>query len=260
LSVIAGVLGAVGYGFNRSHAAAYGLLAYHTAYLKANFPVEYMTGLLSTVMDKTERMVTYLTETRDMGIPLLPPDVQRSRVEFAIEDASAGHGTAPGTFGIRFGLLAVKNVGQSAIESLIAAREAGGAFKSLEDFCARVDTRLLNKRVVESLIKAGAMDAFGKRAALTARVDEALAFGQARQAERLAGQGALFGLDPDAPHPALSPPGRGNQAPVREWPEHRILAEEKEVLGFYLSGHPLARWGEEMKVYARQTIGQALKL
>jgi len=220
-----------GYAFNRSHAAAYALLAYRTAYLKAHYPLPYMAALLTSVMDSTDDVARYVEECRHMGIPVLPPDVNRGEARFSLERS------ADGTGAIRFGLAAVKNVGRSAIDSLLEARRQG-AFRSLHDFCERVDTRLLNRRAIESLIKAGAFDSFGaRRAQLFEILDGALA---GELSGRAAGQISFFDLGAEA-FAAQDP-----LPDVPELPTETLLAMEREVLGLYLSGHPLDRYREKL--------------
>ena len=172
-----------GYGFNRSHSAAYALLAYQTAYLKATYPVFFMAALLTSEKQNTDKVVQYLQACRDMDIGVLPPDINESELDFAVVGDK-----------IRFGLAAVKNVGESAIESMLAARAKVGRFESPADLCEEVDLRLVNKRVLESLVKSGCFDSFGaKRAQLMAIADRALDYGQQVQRERESGQGSLFG-------------------------------------------------------------------
>jgi DNA polymerase-3 subunit alpha len=221
-----------GYGFNKSHAACYGVVAYQTAYLKANYPTEFMAALLTSEMEKTDKIVLYVEETRAMGLRVEPPDVNVSRSDFTV----AGDA-------IHFGLAAIKNVGATAIESIVRTREADGRFATLEDFCARVDLRLVNRRVVECLIKAGAFDSLqSTRAGLLAALDQAMESGQRQQRDREEGQVSLFdmpgggGAKPAAPVAAA--------ARVAEWPQEEMLAYEREVLGFYLSGHPLEQYRE----------------
>jgi DNA polymerase-3 subunit alpha len=221
-----------GYGFNKSLAACYGVVAYQTAYLKANYPTEFMAALLTSEMEKTDKIVLYVEETRAMGLRVEPPDVNVSRSDFTV----AGDA-------IHFGLAAIKNVGATAIESIVRTREADGRFATLEDFCARVDLRLVNRRVVECLIKAGAFDSLGStRAGLLAALDQAMESGQRQQRDREEGQVSLFempgggGAKPAAPVAAA--------ARVPEWPQEEMLAYEREVLGFYLSGHPLEQYRE----------------
>src|SRR5262249_14772345 len=171
-----------GYGFNKSHAAAYGLVAYQTAYFKANYPVEFMAALLTSEMGDTDKIVKYIEECRAMGLTVSPPDVNVSAVQFSVAGAT-----------IRVGLAAIKNVGEAAMGSHLPPRAADGTFKPLDDFCARVDLRLVNRRVIESLIKAGAFDSFGlPRAHLLAQTDAALEAGQRVQRDRIEGQASFF--------------------------------------------------------------------
>jgi DNA-directed DNA polymerase III PolC len=215
---------------HNSHAAAYALVAYQTAYFKANYPVEFMAALLTSEMGDTDKIVKYIEECRAMGIEVKPPDVNVSAVQFSVADGT-----------IRFGLAAIKNVGEAAMESILRTRQADGGFQSLDDFCARVDLRLVNRRVIESLIKAGAFDSLRlTRAHLLAATDGALEAGQRQQRDRAEGQGSFFDLIPDAA-PA---PRKEATAVVPEWEPDQRLAFEKEVLGFYVSGHPLARFRE----------------
>ena len=172
-----------GYGFNKSHSAAYALLAYQTAYLKTHYPVEFMAALLTSVTGSTDDVVKYINECREMGIAVEPPDINVSDANFT------PHGQA-----IRFGLAAIKNVGQNAIESIVAARKKLGQFRSFFEFCENVDLRLLNKRVLESLIKSGAMDSLGRRRQLFDAVDKAMERGQKTQRDIEAGQHGLFGV------------------------------------------------------------------
>ncbi|HUG37274.1 MAG TPA: DNA polymerase III subunit alpha, partial [Candidatus Limnocylindrales bacterium] len=236
-----------GYGFNKSHAACYGVVAYHTAYLKANYPVEFMAALLSSETDKTDKLVQYMDECRAMGLSVAPPDANLSGASFAVAGQT-----------IRFGLAAIKNVGESAIESIVKLRAEGGPFRSIGDFAARADLRLVNRRVIESLIKAGAFDSFGStRAGLLGSLDQAMDAGQRRQREREEGQGSLFET---AGGPAAGS-GMGTlvlAAPpaVPEWPHDQILSYEKEVLGFYLSGHPLDRFREMARQLGSITAGE----
>ena len=223
-----------GYGFNKSHAACYGLVAYQTAYLKANYPVEFMAALLTSEMERTDKIVQYIEECRAMGLRVAPPDTNRSGARFTVDGDT-----------IRFGLAAIKNVGESAIESIVRVRQEGGAFPSLAEFCARVDLRLLNRRVLESLVKAGAFDGVGvTRAGLLAGLDQAMEAGQRRQRDRDEGQTSLFEAAGGAAAPAkeaAAPSG------VPEWPTEQLLGYEKEVLGFYLSGHPLERYRDHAR-------------
>src|ERR1019366_5878802 len=206
------------YGFNKAHATCYGLVAYQTAYLKANYTVEYMTSVLTAFRDNGEKVSAAVAECRRMGILVLPPDGHASHLEFTVEGQA-----------IRFGLLAVKNVGQGAIESIIAAREADGPFRSFADFCNRIDLRLTNKRVLESLVKVGALGAFGHPGRLLDALDDTLATAQADQRERASGQISFFDL---ASEPAAleAPLPAAPEVPTRE-----RLRWEEELLGLYLS-------------------------
>jgi DNA polymerase-3 subunit alpha len=217
---------------HNSHAAAYGIVAYQTAYLKANYPVEFMAALLTSEMANTDKIVVHIDECRAMGTEVLPPDVNLSGLRF---------GVASGT--IRFGLGAIKNVGEKAIESILGAREAEGPFTTLADLCRRVDLQLVNRRVLESLIKAGAFDSLGQaRAQLLTGLDTALDVGQRDQREREQGQASIFDLMGGGGAPPATAPV---EAPVPEWDPDQLLLYEKEVLGLYLSGHPLKRVWEQ---------------
>ena len=223
-----------GYGFNKSHSAAYGLVSYQTGYLKTHYPVEFMAALLTSETSKPENVVKYIAECKEMGISVEPPDVQVSRAQFT------PHGEA-----IRFGLAAVKNVGGNAIESILKAREElGGSFKSLWEFCDKVDLRVMNKRVIESLIKAGALDSLGKRGPLMAAVDRAMEQAQKAQRDAAQGQVALFGLFNDEPVKGKS---GDDLFQGKDWEESERLANEKEVLGFFVSGHPLDKYAEKLR-------------
>jgi DNA polymerase III subunit alpha len=226
-----------GYGFNKSHAACYGLVAYQTAYLKANHPVEFMAALLTSEMEKTDKIVQYMEECRSMGLRVEAPDVNLSGARFTVVSDV-----------IHFGLAAIKNVGASAIESIVRSRDEAGRFSSLADFCARADLRLVNRRVLESLIKAGAFDSLGgTRAGLIEGLDQDMEAGQRSQRDRDEGQGSLFGGEAFGgsgnPKPASAAPS-SSAAQVPEWSREELLAAEKEVLGFYLSGHPLDEYRE----------------
>jgi len=211
------------YGFNKAHATCYGLIAYQTAYLKANYTVEYMTSVLTAFRSNEEKVAAAIAECRRMGIEVLPPDVHSSGVEFTVE----GHAT-------RFGLLAVKNVGQGAIESIIATRAEGGPFRSLTDFCSRVDLRLANRKVLESLARVGALNAFGHPSQILLGLDDAMAAGQSAQRDRVSGQTSLFDLGAEDAAAFERPLPQTTEVPVRE-----RLRWEKELLGLYLSEHPM---------------------
>jgi DNA polymerase-3 subunit alpha len=218
------------YGFNRAHAAIYGVIAYHTAYLKANYTLEYMTAVLSSDMGNSERIAIAVAECRRMSIAVLSPDVNESEFGFAITPN-----------GIRFGLGAVKNVGEGAVEGIIEARRAAGRYKSLDDFCGRIDLQRCNKRVLESLIKCGATASFGEsRQSQLDRLDAVLATAQREQRDREAGQVSLFG-DLVLGTELAAPPGKVTEAPRRE-----LLGWEKELLGIYLSEHPLQPLAERL--------------
>jgi len=214
------------YGFNKSHSAAYSYLAYVTGYLKAHYSVEFMAALLTSETGNTEKVVKYINECRELGIEVLPPDVNQSDYNF----------TPVGRERMRFGLGAVRNVGQSAVDAVVAARREGGPFTSLDDFCERVDLAAVNRRVIESLIRAGAMDSLpGTRAQLFAVVEDCIESGQRAQKDRLNGQAGLFGGFGAAVGTA---PARALPK-VQDWTQQEKLRGEKETIGFYVSGHPL---------------------
>jgi len=226
-----------GYGFNKSHSAAYALLAYQTAYLKTHYPVEFMAALLTSEISKPENVVKYIQECREMGIGVEPPDIRLSGAHFT-----------PSGDAIRFGLTAIKNVGGNAIESILAVRREleaeGRSFTTFWEFCEKVDLRLLNKRVLESLIKAGAFDSMGSRSQLASIVDRAIERGQKAQKDAAQGQHGLFGLfHDDGPKDRYA----SDLPRVAEWEEHERLNAEKEVLGFFVSGHPLDRYAEKLR-------------
>jgi DNA polymerase-3 subunit alpha len=221
-----------GYGFNKSHSAAYALLAYHTAYLKTHYPVEFMAALLTSVTGSTDDVVKYINECREMGIVVAAPDINISDANFTPQGES-----------IRFGLAAVKNVGGNAIESIVAARKKLGRFKSIFEFCETVDLRLLNKRVIESLVKSGAMDSMGRRAQLMAVLDKSIEQAQKAQRDAESGQHGLFGVfqqEEAATQNDILPN-------VPDWDEHTRLTAEKEILGFFISGHPLEKYKDKLQ-------------
>ena len=234
------------YGFNKSHSTAYALISFRTAYLKAHFPVEFMAALLTSERDNTDKVAQYIEECRRMGISILPPEVNESFANFTVVNNS-----------IRFGLAAVKNVGEGAIDSIVTARKKHGHFSSLYDFTEHVDLRLVNRKVTESLIKCGAMDSFKfHRSQMTTMLDHALDVAGVLQKDRLNGQFSLFDdFEADDKFKA-----HFQQVPqIKEWPESQLLAFEKELLGFYISSHPLARYEKSLKLYASsttQTLGQ----
>jgi DNA polymerase III subunit alpha len=228
-----------GYGFNKSHSAAYGVISYQTAYLKAHYPVEFMAGLLSNEINNTEKISVFVGECKRMGISILPPDINKSGLKFTPEiwkgsepPDSRGTESAPTLNAIRYGLAAIKHVGETAMDAVIHEREQRGDFSSLEDFCARLDSRVTNRKMLESLIKAGAFDFVGQdRAELFGCIDDAVSASIAAQRDRLAGQVSLFD------EATTSTTSRKRLA--TRWSEHEKLSYEKELLGFYVSGHPL---------------------
>ncbi len=220
------------YGFNKSHSAAYALVSYHTAYLKAHYPVEFMAALMSSEMGDTDKVIKNLAECREQGIEVLPPDVNEGGAEFTV----AGER-------VRFGLSAVKNVGGKAVEAVKETREQTGPFESLFDFCRRVDLKVVNRRVVESLVKCGAFDSTGVyRARLMAALDDALKAGQSSQRDRDSSQFGMFDLLEVPPSDSMDA-----YESVEEWSDGQLLAFEKETLGFYITGHPLDRFEESFK-------------
>src|SRR5690349_1531054 len=220
-----------GYGFNKSHSAAYALLAYQTAYLKTHYPVEFMAALLTSVTGNTDDVVKYINECREMEIPVEPPNINVSDAYFT------PHGNA-----IRFGLAAVKNVGRNAIDAITVARKEIGRFSSIFEFCEKVDLRLLNKRVLESLVKSGAMDPLGGRSQLMAVLDKAMESAQKTQRDAESGQHGLFGVFQDE-----AIPNHNDKLPdIPDWDEHTRLANEKEILGFFITGHPLEKYGDKL--------------
>jgi DNA polymerase III subunit alpha len=230
-----------GYGFNKSHSAAYALLAYQTAYLKAHHPAAFMAAVLSADMDHTDKVVTLIKECTDMGLTVLPPDVNASRYEFA----------ASGEHSIRYGLGAVRGVGPGAVEALIGEREARGSFRSLEDLCRRLDLQKVNRRVLEALLRSGSLDCLGaNRATLMDRLSAAMQLGDQNMRAHAAGQADLFGGLTSGARTAPLLPG----APLPEWSEAVRLAGERETLGLYLTGHPLARFEEGLARFVSHRI------
>jgi DNA polymerase-3 subunit alpha len=232
------------YGFNKSHSTAYALLAYQTAYLKVHFPVQFMASLLSSEIGDTEKIVMYIAECKDMGIPVLPPDVNESELNF---HSISGK--------VRFGLHAIRNVGEGAIRSVLQYRGKHGRFRSLFQFCEDVDSRAVNKRVLESLIKSGALDSLGwKRSQLIAMADAAIEHGQKIQRDRESGQKGLFSslISGQEAVPEVRPPD------LQEWPQEQRLAFEKETLGYYVSGHPLDGYGAELARFAKRSLADLI--
>ncbi len=236
------------YGFNKSHSAAYALISYQTAFLKAHYPVEYMAALLTSEVQDTDKVVKYIYEAREMGITILAPDANQSMWDFTVVEAHDRDNVEPGSAigSIRFGLAAVKNIGTSAIEAIIEAREQKGAFTSLADFCKKIDQRRVNRRVIEALIKCGALDiANSRRAQMMEGLDMLIEHGGKQQEQEAIGQASIFDSLDGHKEPALPD--------VPEWKESQLLANEKESIGFYISGHPLAAFEEAMKRYATAT-------
>jgi DNA polymerase-3 subunit alpha len=214
-----------GYGFNKSHSAAYAVLSYQTAYLKAHYPAAFMAAVMSADLQNTDRLVTLKDDCRQLHLKLLAPDVNRSTYHFSVSAADT----------ILYGLGAIKGVGRGAVESLLASREAHGPYQGLEDFCRRADHDKVNRRMLEAMIKAGAMDCFGEtRRSLMHRVPEALRGADQQARAAAAGQDDMFGLV----EPVAECETRVQPAQLAEWQEHLLLSNEKEALGLYLTGHP----------------------
>ena len=246
------------YGFNKSHAAGYSVVAFQTGYLKAHYPAEFMAANLTSEMTSTARIVTLIDDCRKMGMPVLPPDVNESFAEFTVIDeasitietkASKANGTAANVTkkAVRYGLGAIKNAGLGAIESLVKTREQKGKFKSIYDFCSRVDLRLVNKKVLESLVQSGAMDSLslkGNRNQLLQALDVATAYSQSVNDHHSRGQVSIF--DQGGAEALAEPP----LPDFQDWPDAERLTREKEFLGLYLSGHPLQRFREEVKLFS----------
>jgi DNA polymerase-3 subunit alpha len=241
-----------GYGFNKSHSAAYAMISYRTAHLKANYPVEFMTALLTSEKDNTDKIALYIDEAGRMNIDILPPDVNESYSQFTVvedkkEDSKYGQA-------IRFGLSAVKNVGGGAIDSIISMRNNEGRFKSLYHFCEHVNSRLVNRKVIESLIKCGAFDSLGlHRSQLMAILDKAMEVAGGIQKDRVNGQLSFFDTFEDQDNFKKS----FQEIPdIKEWPENQLLSFEKALLGFYITKHPLTRYEKILKLYGKtDTMG-----
>ncbi|HLZ53496.1 MAG TPA: DNA polymerase III subunit alpha, partial [Verrucomicrobiae bacterium] len=236
-----------GYGFNKSHAAAYAIVAYQTAYLKANYPVEFFCAMMTNDMADTAKLAQYIAEARTFNIEVLGPDVNESQVYFA----PAREGKA-----IRFGLAAIKGVGEAAVETILKARTEGGKFTSLSDLCERVDGRTVNRKILEALIKSGACDCFGQtRATLFAQIERTLARAASILSDKQKGQSSLFGaLEEKAPP---MPEAISN---LTEWPQHELLANEKELLGFYVTGHPLTPFAPILEKYTLTNTAKLAEL
>jgi DNA polymerase III subunit alpha len=238
------------YGFNKSHAVAYSIISYHTAWLKAHFPADFMAALLSSQIGDTDNVVKYINEARQLhvpgakesGIEILPPDVNESGYKFRVI----------GETKIRFGLGGIRNVGRTAIDSILAARKKDGPFRSVFDLCERIDLRVCNKRVLEGLVHAGAMDSLGgHRAQIAAALDVAIREASLRQEDMITGQVSLFGAPPGEEQKTETSHALPN---VPSWTESERLAKEKEILGFYISGHPLERFRTEAEIFSTHTV------
>jgi DNA polymerase-3 subunit alpha len=235
-----------GYGFNKSHAAAYALVTYQTAYLKAHYPQEFMAALLTSEMGNTDKVVRYISDCREMGIRVLPPDVNESDKAFSVA-----------ADGIRFGLAAIKNVGEASIEAIMEARAKEGPYASFFDFCHRVDARKLNKRTIECLIKAGAFDSSGaRRAQMAAVLDRTMDQTAAAQRAASHGQTSIFtAMEPetDAVSGRAVLPVDESLPDVPEWDQSQRLKFERELTGFYITAHPLARYEAAIGKFATTT-------
>ncbi len=230
------------YGFNKSHSVAYSVVAYQTAYLKAHYPEEFMAATLSSEIGDTDRIVKLIEDCRKQGIKVLPPDVNYSRKSFTVKDAE-----------IRFGLCAIKNVGESAIDTVLKTREEKGLFENIFDFCKRVDLRLVNKKCLESLVQAGALDSMGAdRSRNFESAERAATFGQQYQSASTSGQSSLFEFAASAQAGSVSYPSL-SEAP--RWSDSELLAREKSVLGFYVSGHPLMKYELEVREFSTVRLG-----
>ncbi len=243
-----------GYGFNRSHSAAYALIAYQTAWLKAHYPAAFMAAVLSSDMDKTDKVVTMMAECRDMKLNILPPDINRCEYHFVpVEEEPRTEmpmGEPRMHTTILYGLGAIKGLGEAAIDTILQERNRGGTFKNLFDFCQRIDLRKINRRVLESLIRAGALDGLGThRAALMTSLNAALAASDQHSRNLEAGQEDIFGA-------AAAPTEVHVYENVAEWSEEQRLEGEKLTLGLYLTGHPIARYTEELKHVTDATIAE----
>ncbi|MGD2279296.1 MAG: DNA polymerase III subunit alpha, partial [Candidatus Omnitrophota bacterium] len=236
-----------GYGFNKSHSAAYAMISYRTAYLKANYPVEFMTALLTSEKNNSDKLADYISESIRMGIEILPPDVNESFKDFTVVGSD-----------IRFGLSAVKNVGVNAADFIISTRRESGKFESLFDFAEKADSRMVNRKVVESLIKCGAFDSTGiKRSQAMAILDKVLEMAGKAQKDKRNGQLSFF----DDMHEEDSFKVSFQEVPdIEEWPEHELLSNEKEMLGFYITKHPLARFERLLNAYSTCSVSRLANL
>ena len=241
-----------GYGFNKSHAAAYAIVSYQTAYLKANYPVEFFCAMMTNDMGDTAKLSQYINEARSFGIEVLGPDVNESDVYFApaknVAQAPEKNGDSAKQ-AIRFGMAAIKGVGEVAVQAILKARDEAGKFEALANMCQRVDGRTVTRKILEGLIKSGACDCFGQtRATLFAQIDRTLARAASIISDRQRGQSSLFGALEEKTEP--QPEATTN---LPEWPQHELLAHEKELLGFYVTGHPLTPYAPILEKYALAT-------
>lgn len=223
-----------GYGFNKSHSAAYGLISYRTAYLKANYPVEFMAGLLSNEVNNTDKIAVFVSECQRLGVSILPPDINRSHLKFFPETGNSRRA-------IRYGLAAIKNIGESAMEAAIAERDKNGPFNSVEDYCSRLDSKAVNRKILENLIRAGAFDFTGQdRAEQFERIDQALSAGASAHRDRRSGQVSLFGES----EMVAAAKKNGDTVHYTPWSIAEKLGHERDLLGFYVTGHPLDAYRE----------------
>ena len=235
-----------GYGFNKSHAAAYAIVAYQTAYLKANYPVEFMCALMTNDMGNTDKLTVLLNEARSMGLDVRPPDVNEGGVHFA---------PTPDGKAIRFGMAAIKGVGEVAVQGMLQARQAAGPFMSLLNLCERVDSKTANRKTIEALVRCGACDCFGEtRATLFASIERTLTRAANVMQDRQRGQSSLFGMMEE------TPPTGSQNGHLPEWPQNELLATEKELLGFYVTGHPLTPFVPLLEKYALNNSATAAQL
>jgi len=228
------------YGFNKSHSVAYSILAYQTAYLKAHYPAEYMAAALTSEKDNTDKIVLFLDDARSLGINILHPDINLSDLDFTVVKE-----------GIRFGLGAIKGVGEKAVESIIGTRDAHGSFTDIYDFCSRVSLQLVNKRTIEGLIMAGSFDSLhSNRAQIMSALERAMQYGQQKREAITQGQNSLFdlGVSKSVERPQLPP--------SEPWSESEKLTKEKAALGFYISGHPLRRYEAEVSSFSTARFGE----
>jgi DNA polymerase-3 subunit alpha len=257
-----------GYGFNKSHAAAYAIVAYQTAYLKANYPVEFFCAMMTNDMADTAKLSQYINEAREFGIEVLQPDMNESQVYFSpaergtgfqpvnSADKDTGQRPVPQHQGIRFGLAAIKGVGEVAVETILKARNEGGKFKSLSDLCERVDGRTVSRKILEALIKSGACDCFGQtRATLFGGIDLVMTRAAGINADRQKKQETMFGMLEEK-----APPMPESISNLPEWPQHELLAHEKELLGFYVTGHPLTPFAPILEKYTLTNTAKLAEL